>query len=180
MIENETRGWAIYLQGHMASLRRQLDPEVARREALAVLDNIHAEMSATSEELERQRARLEEILSHSIRLERRHAALIRLIRDAVVETDEAGTIRQVSPRLARRLNVREEHLVPKPLLAFVWERDYQLLHNALRRVTVEELQDWELHLQPRSGPPLKVLMSATRLENDSVAPASILWVFREV
>jgi len=179
LIENGTAEWATYLKGHMASLRSQLDPEVARREALAVLDNTYAELSVSSEELERQGSQLEEILAHSIRLERRHSVLVGLIRDGVLETDEAGTIRQASPRLARGLNVRAEYLVLKPLLVFVWEPDYQMLHHALRRVTTEALLDWEMHLQPRNGPPVKMLVNAARLENDGVGPASILWVFRE-
>jgi PAS domain-containing protein len=176
---NESKEWVAYIQGHMASLRSEVDPEIARREALAVLDNTYAELSVTAEELEHQSAHLENIAARGARLERRHTALLELMRDGVLETDEAGTIKQASRGLARRLSVREEFLLNKPLLVFIWEREYQMLHNALRKVTLGPIQDWEIHLQPRNGPTVKVKMSAMRLEPDSTSPAGILWLFRD-
>jgi PAS domain-containing protein len=171
--------WETYLQDHIASLRSEPDPENARREALSVLDTTYAELSVTTEELDRQNNHLETALQRCARIERRYVALTSMTRDAILETDEAGTIKEANYRLARRLNVPEDMLVGKPLLLYIWDHDYPIFHNALRQVPQQSVDGWDIHLQARHGSPNRCVMSAKRLEADHSNAPAILWVFRD-
>ena len=176
---HQTDEWERYLQAQIASLRADADPENARREALTVLDNTYAELSVTTDEIDRQNAHLEDALRRAGRIERRYIALTSLTRDCVVETDEAGTIKEANHRIVRRLLIPEDRLLGKPLLLYIWDPDYQVYHDALRQVVQHSVEGWDIHLKPRGGVPIRYAMSATRLDADHANSAALLWVFRE-
>jgi PAS domain-containing protein len=171
--------WAAQLDRDIKSLRdRWSNGTPVTEESLTVLDTSFEELRVTAEEVREQSLRLETATVDAVKSRRRYALLLKLI-GVVLETDEAGVIRDASPEAARLLEVRADFLVQKPLAVFIAGRDYYTFQKLLREVQRGSVKGRELLLQPREGPAVRMIASAVRAEAHDDDPATILWHLRE-
>ena len=175
----ELEDWTAQLDRDIAILRGRSEAGFAREETLAVLDNSFAELHAASQELTDQTQHLEQAVSEGAAARRRHEALVGLMTDGVLETDEWGVIRNASPAAAQLLNVRADYLQQKPLVLFVAEEERRVITNALAALGSDKVQRWDVRLQPRNTPPVGAMISAARVEGINGEPPTILWLIRD-
>ncbi|HYW19515.1 MAG TPA: PAS domain S-box protein [Nodularia sp. (in: cyanobacteria)] len=113
------------------------------------LEQTFAEVQAVEETLRQQNAEL--AVAHEIvDLERqRYQDLFEFAPHGYLVTDATGVIEEANHVAATLLRVQQNYLVGKPLVLFISEQDRQNFITQLQ--TLEQIEDWEIHLQPRNN-----------------------------
>ncbi|WP_017655135.1 PAS domain S-box protein [Fortiea contorta] len=130
----------------------------------------YEEIQQTLEELqvveEELRQRNEELATaHEIaELERqRYQDLFEFAPDGYLVTDTQGIIQEANQAAAIMLGVQQKFLVGKPLVVFIAQQDYSAF--ILQLQNWQQLQHWELNLQPRGGEAFPASMRAVPIDN---------------
>ena len=131
-------------------LKEWLDAQTA--EVIQVNDELQqtlARLQLVEEELRQQNQQLL-VASEIAELERqRYQDLFEFAPHGYLITDTTGVIQEANHAVATLLSVKQNYLVGKPLIRFIPEPEWEYLITQLQ--TVQQLEDWEIHLQPPSG-----------------------------
>jgi len=113
---------------------------------------------------------------------RRYQTLFDFAPDGYLVTGLEGAIREANTAAATLLRTPQEMLPGQSLQEFVVEADRsefrERLHN-LHLGAVNRMEDWQIYIQPRSGPPIPVALTVVA-ERGAPAVAGLRWLVRDV
>jgi len=175
------------LRGRIEALIERAQLSAADEETLhTTLEGLSVsmeELQVASEELQQQNEELR-AAQQMVEAERaRYEALFDLAPDGYLVTDLYGLIREANRAAGRLMGMRYDHLVGKPLLAYVAEddRDPFIRRLAFYREGGElERDPWELRLQPRDGKPFAASISMAPVRDAGGRPVGLRWMIRDV
>ncbi len=121
-------------------------------EAFEELNTAMEELLTASEELEVTRAAVE-------KERQRYQDLFEFAPDGYLVTNTTGKIQEANHAAATLLGVRQKYLVGKPLILFIAQQDRQTFSSQMS--DLQELLNWEINLQPRSGTPFPASVKAS-------------------
>jgi PAS domain S-box-containing protein len=139
------------------------------------------EMRILEEELRTQN---EELTSAREALEaerQRYCNLYDFAPDAYVVTDAGGVILDTNQAACTLFNISPSHLVGKPLVVFVRERDRATFHTRLAEVDVTgRLSGWELRIWPREQGPVDTEVTVAIAPGERDPSRVLWWLLRDV
>lgn len=121
-------------------------------DAYEELNTAMEELLTASEELKVTRAAVE-------KERQRYQDLFEFAPDGYLVTDINGTIQEANHVAATLLGVQQKYLVGKPLILFIAQQDRQYFSSQINNL--QEILNWEIHLQPRRGKPLPANVKAS-------------------
>jgi diguanylate cyclase (GGDEF)-like protein/PAS domain S-box-containing protein len=121
-------------------------------EAFEELNTAMEELLTASEELEVTRAAVE-------KERQRYQDLFEFAPDGYLVTNTTGKIQEANHAAATLLGVHQKYLVGKPLILFIAQQDRQTFSSQMN--SLQELLNWEINLQPRSGTPFPASVKAS-------------------
>ncbi|MDZ7994331.1 MAG: EAL domain-containing protein [Nostoc sp. EfeVER01] len=121
-------------------------------EAFEELNTAMEELLTASEELKVTRAAVE-------KERQRYQDLFEFAPDGYLVTDINGTIQEANHVAATLLGVQQKYLVGKPLILFIAQQDHQSFNSQINNL--QEVLNWEIHLQPRRGKPFPANVRAS-------------------
>ena len=92
----------------------------------------------------------------------RYREFFDLAPDAYLITDVYGNIREANLAAGRMLSIEPRSLAGKLLPTFFEESARRQYTRQLDRCDFDRLDDWEINIQPRQGPPIAVSISIVR------------------
>jgi two-component system sensor histidine kinase UhpB len=174
------------LQQRVKTLRQQaVEGPVRPREILArVFEEFQGaleELQVAQEELRLQNEELA-IARQAAETERqRYQELFNCAPDGYLVTSMTGAIEEANYTAATLLAVDQRWLVGKPLSVFVAKEEQRAYHAQLNRLLrLGRVQDWEVRLQPRKGPPFPVAVTAATVYDSQGESVSVRWVIRDI
>ncbi|MEH2206615.1 MAG: EAL domain-containing protein [Nostoc sp.] len=127
-------------------------PQEMITEAFEELNTAMEELLTASEELKITRAAVE-------KERQRYQDLFEFAPDGYLVTDINGTIQEANHVAATLLGVQQKYLVGKPLILFIAQQDHQSFNSQINNL--QEILNWEIHLQPRRGKPFPANVKAS-------------------
>lgn len=121
-------------------------------DAYEELNTAMEELLTASEELKVTRAAVE-------KERQRYQDLFEFAPDGYLVTDINGTIQEANHVAATLLGVQQKYLVGKPLILFIAQQDRQYFSSQINNL--QEILNWEIHLQPRRGKPFPANVKAS-------------------
>ncbi|MEH2173186.1 putative bifunctional diguanylate cyclase/phosphodiesterase [Nostoc sp.] len=121
-------------------------------EAFEELNTAMEELLTASEELKVTRAAVE-------KERQRYQDLFEFVPDGYLVTDTNGIIQEANHVAATLLDVQQKYLVGKPLILFIAQQDRQSFNSQINNL--QEIVNWEIHLQPRAGTPFPANVKAS-------------------
>ena len=113
--------------------------------AVEELQHQHHELLATRQQVEQERQRYQELFEEAP--------------DGYLVTDKYGTIQEANRAAATLLNVSKRFLVGKPLFVFLAKSDRHRFYLQEHWLKSQQLQEWEVNLQPRNREPVPVALT---------------------
>jgi PAS domain S-box-containing protein len=148
--------------------------------ALEALSLTLEDLSASGEELRQRSEQLEATRETGDLSRRRYQELFHSAPEATVVTDAKGTISEANRAAASLLKASERSLMGKPLVVFAASKDRRVFEARLARMTkLERLEDWEIHLRPRTGASFPASVTITALRDQRGILTSLLWLIRD-
>jgi PAS domain S-box-containing protein len=184
------------MQIYMDILNRQIETLVTRagdlkqaeqsdvlETALEGLSTALEELQVTEEELKMQH---EELLMtrHSLEEERlSYQSLFEFAPDGYIVTDTMGKIQEANRAAGRLLNIRQDHLVSKPLNVYLINEDRRNFHLRLSQLAEhgdDRVEEWEVTLQPRKAEPIQAAITITSIRNRRGESVGFRWMLRDI
>jgi len=136
------------------------------------------ELQIAEEELRQQNEQL--IFSREItEAERlRYQNLFEFAPDGYFVTDNLGIIQEANQAASSLLSVSQKALIGKPLVVYIAEKDRFDFVYRLRKL--QNLQEWEMYLQPRKGSPFPGKVRVNPLYGNQGKTTSFLWSISNV
>src|SRR5437879_3594520 len=139
-------------------------------------------LKSIEEQLRRQNVEL--MAAHrAVERERgRYRALFDFAPDAYLVTGLEGAIWEANTGAATLLNTPGALLSGQSLQEFVVKANRDAFRERLRRLqltSIERVEDWEVHIQPRNRPPIPAAITVAA-ERTVRAVASLRWLIRDV
>jgi PAS domain S-box-containing protein len=163
--------------GAAAASARGLLPE-----ALAEVDTALEELAVTGQELQAQTAELA-ATREALEAERaRYQELFQSAPVAYLVTDPLGRIREANRAAAALLEARPGFLPGKPLAAFVAYDDrftFRVMLNRLRLGEASQVEDASLLLRRRGGEAVAVQVTVTVVHDRAGAVRALRWLLRD-
>jgi PAS domain-containing protein len=158
--------------GRLADLQRRAGrlaetPAAVTKSALHELTTALDELRVANEELQALVNELGASRLEAAESRRRMDEFANAVPTPVIWTDSSGVITKANEQASRLLNIGRGHLVGKPLMLFVTDRD--ALFGALRTVSGTESApavDVDVTVRPRERRPRKMTLRGRRLERD--------------
>ena len=166
---------------------QQAHSELERRvqQRTSELQQANQELQITLEELqvteqELRSANEELAISHqAIELQRQHYQnLFEFAPDGYLVTDTWGNIREANRAAATLLSIQQQRLIGKPLLVFIAEPERQAFRTRLAQL--QEVQGWEVYLQPRKGDPFPAMVAVTSIHDEQGQQVGWRWLLRDI
>lgn len=146
--------------------------------ALSELHFVLEELQTSEEELRHQNQTLI-TTQHIVELERqRYQTLFDLAPDGYLVTDLQGKIYQANRAAAQLFAIPLEYLINKPLVVFIHELDRHLFQTRL--VNLEQIQNWELDLNPRNGEVTSLSIRVTQIQDPEHKGNMLLWSLHDI
>jgi len=146
--------------------------------ALKELYFVLEELQTSEEELHHQNQALI-TTQHIAELERqRYQTLFDLAPDGYLVTDLQGKIYQANRVAAQLFAIPLEYLINKPLVVFIHELDRHLFQTRL--VNLEQIQDWEIDLNPRNGVVTSLSIAVTQIQDPDRKGNMLLWSLHDI
>ncbi len=143
-------------------------------ESMEQLADTLEELQVAAEEL-RERNRLLALAHHHYR------ELYDSAPDGYIVTDRNGVLQEANRAAARMLGAAANRLRGKPLVVFVAKPDRRAFRARIAQLGVgDEIQEWELTLQPRGGPDLPAAVTVTAVRDSSSEPVLLRWLIRDI
>ncbi|TVP59444.1 MAG: PAS domain S-box protein [Nodularia sp. (in: Bacteria)] len=143
-------------------LKKWLDAQTA--EVIQVNEELHQtleELQAVEEELRQQNQEVLNSRQTTDTERQRYQDLFEFAPYGYLVSDTTGVIKNANYAAATLLSVPQNHLVGKPLVLFIAEQDRQDFISQLQ--TLQEIEDWEIHLQPRDRLSFPASLRATAI-----------------
>ena len=121
-------------------------------EAFEQLNTAMEELLIASEELKVIRAAVE-------KERQRYQDLFEFAPDGYLVSDTNGIIQEANHVAATLLGIQQKYLVGKPLILFIAQQDRQSFNSQINNL--QEILNWEVHLQPRKGTPFPANVKAS-------------------
>ena len=158
--------------GRLADLQRRADrlpetPAAITKTALHELTTALEELRVANEDLQTLVDELGASRLAAAETSRRMDEFANAIPTPVVWTDSSGVITKANEQASRLLNIGRGHLIGKPLMLFVTDRES--LFVALRAISDTEnapALDVDVTVRPRERRPRKMSLRGRRLERD--------------
>jgi PAS domain S-box-containing protein len=152
---------------------------------------IYPDRAAMAEAMEELTCALEELRAANEELvaarqatdseQRRYRELFDLAPDGYLVTDIHGVIQEANRAAVALLNVPWNYLPGKPLVVFIAADSRQAFLTQLARLQQgEELHEWEVRLQPRSGLPVPVVFSCVPARGVQEQVVGLRWLVRDI
>jgi two-component system, cell cycle sensor histidine kinase and response regulator CckA len=170
-------------QQALQQARDELEIQVAQQteelqQANEELETMLEELQVAEEEL---RQHNEELLisQQAIELERlRYRDLFELAPDGYLVTDVKGNIQEANRAAASLLGVKQQRLIGKPLRVFITQKERQSFR--MRLMELQQVQDWEIQLQPRHGDPFPAMLAVTSITDLQGEQIGLRWLIRDI
>ncbi len=154
--------------------QRTCELQQANEELQTTLEKLQVaqeELRQQNEELARSRELIE--------LERqRYQDLFELAPNGYLVTDNWGNIQQTNRAAATLFSVQQQRLIGKPLLVFIAKPERQNFHTRLAQL--QQVQNWEVSLLPRSGVPFPAMLAATSIHDENGQQVGWRWLLRDI
>ncbi|MEH2180330.1 sensor domain-containing protein [Nostoc sp.] len=134
--------------------------QIAVEELLVVFE----QLEATTATAEKERQRYQELFD--------------LAPDAYLVTDTKGKIQEVNYAAATMFSVPQIYLIGKPLVLFIVQQERQTFISYLNNL--QQLDDWEISLKPRFGPPFPTSIKASPIFDSQEKPIGWRWLLRNI
>src|SRR5437867_459869 len=152
------------------------------QEANARLQQRLSSLQSVEEQLRRQNDELM-AAQRAVEKERgRYQALYDFAPDGYLVTGLEGAILEANTAAAAILQTPKELLPGQSLAEFTVKTDRDEFRERLRRLhmgSIERVEDWQIGIQPRKGPPIPVALTVVA-ERSVPAVASLRWLIRDV
>jgi PAS domain S-box-containing protein len=153
-----------------------------------LLENAFEALSTAWEELcmatENLRQQHEEVAATRQAVEaehQRHQELFDLAPDGYLVTDLSGSIREANHAAGTLLNMRQDHLVGKPLVVLIAKGDRKQFWTQLTRLQEgKRIQEWQVRVQPRGRPSISVAFTAAPAHDGQGGLIGFRWLFRDI
>lgn len=174
------------MQNRLINLYEEVDPSVLF--ASKVSGDIFKELGLASEEiqvsLEELRRQNQELLDLQAQLQSErqyYRDLVEFSPSAYLVTTPEGMIREANRAIANLLNVPQRFLVGKLLTTFVPLEQRSAFRNQLFKLSQDDqIQGWELELQPRDSEGLTAEVIVTPVLSPGGEVVTLRWVVRDV
>jgi PAS domain S-box-containing protein len=162
-----------------------LELEKKAQERNNALQEANQELQITLEELqvaeEELRSSNEELIisRQAIELERQlYQDLFEFAPDGYLVTDTWGNITEANRTAAALLCLQQQRLIGKPLFVFIPKLDRKAFLTRLTKL--QEVQDWEVYLKPRSGEPFPVMLALSSIYDTNGQQVGWRWLLRDI
>lgn len=173
------------LEESQAALRQACDDLERRVQRTTELEQANQKMQVTLEELQVAEAEVrssnEELANarKAVELERqRYQDLFEQAPDGYLVTDIWGNIQTANRAAAALLRVKKNYLVGKPLINYIAALERQVFQTQLAQL--QQVQDWEVYLQPRKGTAFPVTIAATSMHDSLGQLLGWRWLLHDI
>jgi PAS domain S-box-containing protein len=112
---------------------------------------------------------------------RRYQELFELAPDGYLVTDALGKIQEVNRAAAKMLNIEPRFLVGKVLSVFIAREELQRFRCQLAQLDqVDQVQEWEVPIQPRQGTPFDAALSVSPVRDQECQLIALRWLLRDI
>lgn len=153
-----------------------LTPEALQelQTALEQLRVAEEELQAQNEELALARAEVES-------QRQRYQDLFEFAPDGYLVTDDVGTIWEANRVAAKMLNVSQQFLTAKPLLAFIAFTERRIFRTKLLQLQqLNNLQEWEVNICPRNGTTFNAALTVSTVCDWEGNILGYRWLLRDI
>ncbi|MGL4617784.1 MAG: PAS domain S-box protein [Chroococcidiopsis sp.] len=173
------------LEESQAALRQARDElkRVTRR--TVQLEQINQELQITLEELQVDQKEIcqqnEELADARAALElerQRYQDLFEQAPDGYLVADIWGNIQAANRAASALLGVKKNYLVGKPLINYIAPSERQTFRTQLSQL--QQLQDWEVYLQPRKGTSFPATIAATSMYDPQGQLVGWRWLLHDI
>ncbi len=147
-------------------------------ESLKALYFVLEELQASQEELHHQNQDLQATRRSVERERQRYQALFELAPEGYLITDGQGKIYQANRAAAHLFAIPQEYLIDKPLMILIDQADRPLFQQRL--LNLHQIQDWEVAIAPRIGPPRSIAITVTHIKAGRKEEDTWLWSLRDI
>ncbi|KAB8318002.1 PAS domain S-box protein [Tolypothrix campylonemoides VB511288] len=139
------------------------------------------ELRVAEEELRQQNEQLV-IARQEIEVERlRYQELFEFAPDGYLVTDTYGKILEANRAAATVLNISKNYLIGKTLSSFIPEEERRAFRTQILRLSeIEQIQEWEIPLQPRKGHIFDASLNVTTVKDQQGNPLGWRWLVRDI
>ncbi|HAX76879.1 MAG TPA: hypothetical protein DCY88_13815 [Cyanobacteria bacterium UBA11372] len=170
-------------QDLLQQAREKLETRVAQQsdelqQANEELQTMLEEMQVAEEELRQQN---EELLKsqQEIELQRqRYQDLFEFAPDGYLVTDVKGNIQEANRAATLLLGVNQKRLIGKPLSVFITQKERKSFR--MRLMGLQQVQDWEIQLQPRDGDPFPAMLAVSSIKDLQDEQIGLRWLIRDI
>ncbi|NEQ25888.1 MAG: PAS domain S-box protein [Microcoleus sp. SIO2G3] len=139
------------------------------------------ELRVAEEELRQQNEQLV-VARQEIEVERlRYQELFEFAPDGYLVTDTYGKILEANRAAATVLNISKNYLIGKTLSSFVPEEERRAYRTQIIRLSeIQQIQEWEIRLQPRRGHIFDASLNVTTIKDKQGNPLGWRWLVRDI
>lgn len=158
-----------------------VQPENLLAQAFEELRTALEELHVTEEELRQQNEQLI-LAQEDLELERlRYQELFEFAPDGYLVTDTNGKILEANRAAVTVLNISKNFLIGKGLINFIPEEERYPFRTQLTRLQeIEQIQEWELRLQPRRSHIFDASLNVTTIKDKQGKPLGWRWLLRDI
>ena len=170
-------------QQALQQARDELEIQVAQQsdelqQTKEELETMLEELQVAEEELRQQN---EELLRNQQATElqrQRYRDLFEFAPDGYLVTDVKGNIQEANRAAATLFGVRQQRLIGKSLSVFIPQQERQSFR--IRLAQLQQVQDWEVQLQPRDGDPFPAMLAVTSIRDLQGEQIGLRWLIRDI
>jgi len=163
------------------SLEQDTDSSEQLEERNEALATVSEELQLTYEELKAAEEELHEQNRKLVAERQRYQDLFNFASDGYLVTDEAGVIQEANHAIVNLLSLDLKVLVKKPLIVFIAPSERRAFYRRLSRLpALEQIQNWELLLQPRRSDTIPVEVTVTCIRGAFGKPEGLRWLIRDI
>jgi len=139
------------------------------------------ELRVAEEELRQQNEQLV-LARQEVEVERlRYQELFEFAPDGYLVTDTYGKILEANRAAATVLNISKNYLIGKTLSSFIPEEERYAFRTQLTHLReIEQIQEWEIRLQPRRGHIFDASLNVTTIKDKQGNPLGWRWLVRDI
>ncbi|MFM7364340.1 MAG: PAS domain S-box protein [Cuspidothrix sp.] len=172
--ETEVIRWQIY--HHLKQWRQgQIADDL---EIHHIFQKTLEELQITEEELRQQNEQLIRAREITEAERQRYQNLFQFAPNGYVLTNTLGVIQEANYAMASLLCISQHHLIGKPLLVFIAKQYRSQYLSRLKKL--DNLQEWEMYLQPRKAPPFPISVRVNYLHDSQGEITGFMWSISDI